>query len=453
MNTIELSISDMLRASGGEWLGDSSLLQEHPANIVTDSRDVGPGSLFLALKGERTDGHRFITDVFSRGALAVLCSERGRPGEPRLLVDDVMEGMRRIARYNRDRISCPFIGVTGSVGKTTAKEMIASVLSARFETFRTPGSLNGQIGLPVTLMQLRSGYEAAVVEMGVSLFGEMHALSELVRPVHAVFTNIGDAHLEAFHDRAGILKEKSHITDCMDPDGSVFVNGDDPLLSAAQFDRKTVRYGLGDNCDVRAKDISRNGEEGFSCRIITEKGSFPVNVPAYGSYMVYSVLAAAAVGMELGLSNEEIAEGLSRYKTVGHRSRVVKTPRCILIDDCYNANPTSNRAAIDSMLSFPGRKVCILGDMREMGEVSQTVHREIGQYAVSQGVSLILTYGEEARYIAEGAEGKAVHYKVRSELLSDLQNRIHQGDVVLVKASHGPNFVDIVAAIESLDSP
>ena len=450
MKTIELSVADMLSASGGEWLGDPALLQSRPANIVTDSRDASPGCLFIALKGERTDGHRYIPDVLSRGALAVLCSEGGLPGEPRIVTDDVMEALRRIAQYNRSRLSCPFIGVTGSVGKTTAKEMTASVLSARFETFRTPGSLNGQVGLPVTLMQLRSGLEAAVVEMGVSLFGEMHRLSELVRPDHVVFTNIGDAHLEAFHDREGILLEKSHILDFMHPGGTVFVNGDDPLLSSASFNRRTVRFGIGDHCDVRADEVSQTGNENLSCRIIAGKESFPVHVPAYGTYMIYSVLAAAAVGMELGMTPDEIADGLSRYKTVGHRSRVVNTPRCTLIDDCYNANPTSNRAAIESMLSFPGRKVCILGDMREMGEASEAVHREIGRYAADNGVSLLLTYGNEARYISEGAGDIAIHYEDRSELLSDLKNRIFQGDVVLVKASHGPNFVDVVAEIEAL---
>ena len=451
MRTIEITIEDMMRAAGGFWQGDKTLLPRRPANIVTDSRDAGESSLFIAIKGERTDGHKFIPNVLKQGALAVLCSEMGQPGEPRLVVPDVMTAMRQIAEYNRARFSCPFIGVTGSVGKTTAKEMIAAVLSARFDTFKTPGSMNGQIGLPVTLMQLRTGYEAAVVEMGVSLFGEMHRLSELVRPNYAVFTNIGDAHLEAFRDREGILREKAHIIDCMDENGTVFANGDDALLSRAELGRRTVLFGLGENCDVRAENMEHTADAELSCRIVTKNGSFPVHVPAYGTYMIYSVLAAAAVGMELGMTEEEIAEGLTHYNTVGHRSRVVKTSRCTLIDDCYNANPTSNRAAIDSMLGFPGRKVCILGDMREMGEASEMVHRQIGEYAVSKGVSLVITHGDEAKYISEAAGTAGAHYENRSELLAALPELIRPGDVVLVKASHGPNFVDIVAAIEALN--
>ena len=181
---IDLTIEEITRSAGGEWLGDPALLSARPADVVTDSRDAGRGSLFIAIRGERTDGHRYIPDVFAKGALAVLCSEKGAEGESRILTADVMDALRSVAAYSRSRFSCPFIGVTGSVGKTTAKEMIAAALSARFDTFRTPGSLNGQIGLPVSMMQLRSGTEAAVVEMGVSLFGEMSRLSELVRPDH-----------------------------------------------------------------------------------------------------------------------------------------------------------------------------------------------------------------------------------------------------------------------------
>ena len=183
---------------------------------------------------------------------------------------------------------------------------------------------------------------------------------------------------------------------------------------------------------------------------MTRGEAFPVTVPAYGTYMIYSVLAAAAVGLELGMTSAQIAEGLTRYNTVGHRSRVVNTPRCTLIDDCYNANPTSNRAAIDSMLGFPGRKVCILGDMREMGEVSEKVHLQIGEYAVSKGVSLVITHGDEAKYISEAAGTAGAHYENRSELLAALPELIRPGDVVLVKASHGPNFTDVVEAIEAL---
>lgn len=449
MNRPDLTIGEMLRACGGVWQGEEALLSCCPANVVTDSRDAVEGSLFIALHGERTDGHKYIPDVLKKGALAVLCSEEA-PGEPRLVVGDVMDAMRKIGDYSRRRFDIPFIGVTGSVGKTTAKEMIAAVLSAGFETYKTPGSLNGQIGLPVTLMSLPKGCGAAVIEMGVSMPGEMERLTQLVHPGYAVFTNIGDAHLEFFRDRPGVLREKSKIVMGMPDDGVVFANGDDPLLSGCDFGKRRVLFGLGADCDVRAENVVCTDSAELECRIVTADRAFDVHVPAYGNYMVYSVLAAAAVGMELGMSDAQIARGLSKYATVGHRSRVIRTSYCTLIDDCYNANPTSNRAAIDSMLQLEGRKVCILGDMREMGEQSAKLHFELGRYAVEHGVELIITHGEEAAHITEGAGEIGVHYPDRGELLRALPSMIQQGDVVLVKASHGPNFEDVVSAVEAL---
>ena len=445
-----MTLKEMILASGGRWTGDNELLEKTPFNIVTDSRQAVAGSLFIAIRGERTDGHRYIPDVLAKGALAILCEEEGVEGEPRIVVPEVLSAMRQIARFNREKCAFPFIGVTGSVGKTTAKEMIASVLSARFPTFKTPGSMNGQIGMPVALMSLEPVYDAAVIEMGISLFGEMTRLTQVVRPDMAVFTNIGDAHLEALHDREGVLRAKSEILLGMKDDAVVFANGDDAVLKMADFRRRTVLFGLGENCHVRAEDVRTDDGTELLCRIVAGERSFPVRVPAYGDYMIYSVLAAAAVGMELGLSDEEIARGMLEYKTIGHRSRVVKTPYCTLIDDCYNANPTSNRAAIDSMMRLPGRKVCVLGDMREMGSNSRELHRQIGRYALEHGVELLLTQGDEAAFFAEGAGAIATHFPDRTSLLAALPERICPGDVVLVKASHGPRFEDVAETIENL---
>lgn len=446
----ELTIGRMLEACGGQWQGDPALLECRAENVVTDSRQAGPGSLFIALRGERTDGHKYISDVLKKGALAVLCEEPGRQGEPRLVAGETLLAMRQIAAATRQRFSYPFIGVTGSVGKTTAKEMIAAVLSGKLETFKTPGSMNGQIGIPVTLMTLSPHYEAAVVEMGISLFGEMERIAAVVRPDYAVFTNIGDAHLEALGDRNGVLRAKSRIVDGMPPKGVVFANGDDPLLRGADFGRRKILFGLGEHCDVRAVDVKNGDGLALCCRIVAGARSFPVRVPAYGKYMVYAVLAAAAVGLTLGLSDQEIAAGAAAYSTVGHRSRVVKTSYCTLVDDCYNANPTSDRAAIDSLAGLPGRKVCILGDMREMGERSEALHREIGRYAVEHGVALVLTQGEQARYMALAAGEIGHHFPDRASLLTALPEYIAPGDVVLVKASHGMDFTDVAEAVEGL---
>ena len=235
----------------------------------------------------------------------------------------------------------------------------------------------------------------------------------------------------------------------MGPDAVIFANGDDALLSAADFGRKTVLFGLGENCAVRAADIQHCGET-LSCCILAGERSFPVTVPAYGTYMIYSVLAAAAVSLELGLSDAEIARGLARYETVGRRSRVVKTGYCTLVDDCYNANPTSDRAAIDSLASLSGRHVCILGDMLEMGGNAPELHRSVGEYAAAHGVDLVITQGELAKYIAEGAGTAGAHYADRASLLAALPELLHEGDVVLVKASHGAHFEEISEAVKQL---
>ena len=444
-----MTIGEMLRICRGEWQGNEETLNKAPTSVATDSRQVGEGSLFLALRGERTDGHKYIPDVLQKGALAVLCEERGAPGEPRIVVPDTLTAMQQIAAASRKRWEIPFIGVTGSVGKTTAKEMLAAALSGKYEVFKTPGSMNGQIGIPVSLIGLRGDYGVAVIEMGVSLFGEMTRLTNMVHPDMAVFTNIGDAHLEALGDRPGILRAKSEILQGMGSNAVIFANGDDALLSKADFGRKTILFGLGENCAVRAADVQQCGES-LSCRILAEGRDFAVTVPAYGTYMIYSVLSAAAVSIELGLSDEEIARGLARYETVGRRSRVVRTGHCTLVDDCYNANPTSDCAAIDSLSSLPGRRVCILGDMLEMGENAPALHRSVGEYAASHGVELVITQGELAKYIAEGAGEIGVHYPDRAALLTALPKLLREGDVVLVKASHGAHFEEISEAVKQL---
>ncbi len=445
-----MTIEEMIRACGGVWQGSAEALNKTPVNIVTDSRQAGEGSLFLAFRGERTDGHKYIPDVLAKGALAVLCEESGPEGEPRIVVPEILPAMRSIAAANRERCRFPFIGVTGSVGKTTAKEMIAACLSADRPVFKTPGSLNGQIGLPASLMGMEPVYGAAVIEMGISLFGEMSRLTRIVRPDMAVFTNIGDAHLEFLHDREGVLRAKSEILEGMDPGAVIFVNGDDPILRNAKFHRKTITFGLDSSCDVRAEEISSGDGTELFCIVVSGENRFPVRVSAYGQYMIYSVLAAAAVGLELGLTGEEIAAGIQTYRTVGRRSRVIRTPFCTLVDDCYNANPTSNRAAIDSLARISGRKVCILGDMREMGENSPELHREIGRYAADHGVELILTQGQEAAHIAESAGALARHFETKAELIDALASLLRPGDAVLVKASHGARFEEIADAVESI---
>lgn len=449
---IGMTLREIVNASGALWQGAAELLNNTPVNIVYDSRQVVEGSLFVALKGERTDGHRFIPDVLSKGALAVLCEQSGGEHEPRIVVPDVMEALRASAAWNRTRHTIPLVAVTGSVGKTTAKEMLAAVLSARLRTYKTPGSMNGQLGIPAAFISMEDNYDVGVIEMGISLPGEMARIAKIVRPDMAVFMNIGDAHLEALGDHAGILREKSEILSCSSAFAPVFCNGDDLLLSVATFGgRPIVRFGMSCYCDVRAEDIEivQNGTQ-QRCTIVSGNRRIPVHIPAYGTYMVYAALAAAAVGMTMGLSDDEIVQGILNYKTVGRRSRVISTSFGTLVDDCYNANPNSNRAAIDSLSNLPGRKVCILGDMLELGENSHELHHDLGVYAVEHGVDAIYTHGAEAAYICAGAGMKGRHFTTKQEMIDMLPQIIQPGDTVLVKASHGARFEDIAEVLETM---
>ena len=442
---ISVTIGQMAALSGGTWTGDPALLDTVPDYIATDSRDAREGSLFVAFRGERTDGHKYIPNALAQGAVAVLCEEAGEPGEPRIVVPEVFAALRKIASALREKAQFPFIGVTGSVGKTTAKEMICAVLSARYHTFKTPGSMNGQVGVPIAFLSLPEDTEAAVIEMGISLPGEMCKLGELVHPEYGVFMNIADAHLEALHDRAGILREKSDMLCATPKSGTVIVNGDDELLNAHDFGFRKITFGLGEHCDVRAVEQENlPGGEGQRCTIVGAGRSVPVTIPAYGGYMVYAALAAAAVGFELGLTDGEIAEGISRYATVGHRSRLIRTAGLLIVDDCYNANPYSTRSAIDSLMELPGRHVCVFGDMRELGENSAEMHRQIGAYAAEKGVEALYTAGEESVHYGEGAPEITRHFESKKALTEALPSLLKEGDTVLIKASHSCQFEDIV---------
>lgn len=444
-----MTYREMLLACGGTWQGSEDVLDMTPSNIVTDSRQAEQGSLFIALHGERTDGHRYIPDVLRRGAGAVLCEHMDAREGCGIIVEDVPVAMRAIAAANRASIAAPFIGVTGSVGKTTAKEMIASALSSRYTVYKTPGSMNGQIGVPVALMGMSKEIDVAVMEMGISFFGEMTRLTRLIRPNAAVFTNIGDAHLENLHDRNGVLEAKSEILLGMDPDADVFVNGDDPLLREKDFGRRKVMFGTDRSCDYYPENCTLQGEK----REYTIRGGdkhITVRVSAYGNYLIYSVLAAVAVASEMGLTDEEICKGIEGYQTLAHRSQVIPMNGVTLIDDCYNANPTSNRAAVGSLCEMKGRRVCILGDMREMGENSSMLHRELGEFLRMKGIDRVLTCGEEAKHITEGAGSIAAHYPDKASLIRAAAEEIQPGDVVLVKASRGAHFEEIVEAIRKV---
>jgi len=450
----DLTLENIVAAVRGDYIGDKSLLKKEISAVTTDSRALTGGCLFAAIRGERADGHDFIPAAFAGGALAVLCEHCPKsPAGAVIRVPSTEEALRSLAAFYRTRFGIPVLGVTGSVGKTTAKEMCAAVLSRRFDTMKTQGNFNNGLGVPLTLFRLRDEHEAAVVELGVSHFGEMRQLSAMAMPDMALYTAIGHAHLEAFGDLNGVLREKGSLLEDMPSHAPVFVCGDDALLRAWDTgDKEKILFGTTPDCDVYAEKVVSLGLDGTGCDIICGSRRIPVRIPAFGLHMVYAALGAAAVGIRMGLTDLEITEGIAAYAPVGSRSRTVKTKRCTIIDDCYNANPTSTAAALASLAALPGQRVCILGDMFELGEDSEALHRAVGECAAEKGIQLILTCGELSIATAAGAEGKAPvrHFPTREALIAALPEVIMPGDTVLVKASHSMRFEEIVSALETL---
>ena len=443
-----MTIRQAALACGGQLRGAGDFEREL-GRAVIDSRSVQPGDLFAAYRGERVDGHDYIAAAFERGAACCL-AERVPEGEtrPLILVESVQRALEQIAAAYRETLSIPVIGITGSVGKTSAKEMIAAVLSQRLRVLKTEGNFNNQIGVPMTVSRITRAHEAAVVEMGISGFGEMTELARIAQPTAAVYTVIGSAHLEFLHDRDGVLRAKGEMLDEMDADAPVFVNGDDDKLRALKCRQRKILFGLGKDCEVRAEAIRLLSSGHTACEIVSGERRIGVEIPAFGQHMVYAALAGAAVGLWLGLTDAEIAAGVAAYETVGRRAAVTDTGCLTLIDDCYNANPDSCRSGVDSLLQLPGRPVCIFGDMLELGKEAPAMHAALGRYARQQGVALILTCGPLSEETAKAADG--IHYVNRETLIADLPRQLRKGDAVLVKASRGMRFEEISEALKTL---
>lgn len=452
-----MTVGNIAKACGGQLFGDEKSKLEASC-VVIDSRKLEEGGVFIATKGERVDGHDFIPQMAEKKALAVVCEREPSDCQvPYILVQDSFKALKEIAEFYRGQLNIPVVGITGSVGKTSTKEMIASVLSERLNVLKTEGNYNNEIGLPLTVLQIRPEHQAAVLEMGISDFGEMHRLSRIGKPDICVITNIGQCHLENLGTREGILKAKTEIFDFMNPEGSVFLNGDDDMLAKVKAvgDREVVHFGLGIENQVFASNVMSRGL--FGCEAVIHMGLevFFVEIPLPGGHMVYNALAAAAVGKCMGLTKEQIKAGISKVRAVGGRSHVIALPSYTVIDDCYNANPVSMKAAIDLLSMALGRKVAILGDMFELGEKEEKMHGEIGCYAAEKGIDVLLCAGRLSRCIYESALAgkriKAYYFETREELLENIGGILQRGDNILVKASHGMKFDQVVKFLEAHD--
>lgn len=459
-----MTLDAMAKACHGKLIGANAMQYLKAAGIVIDSRKVHEGYVFVALKGERFDGHDFIHQVFADGALAVI-SERQLDitSKPYILVNSTHQALKDLAAFYRSLLDIKTIGISGSVGKTSTKEMVASVLSQKYSVHKTKGNFNNEIGLPLTVFHITEGHQAAILEMGISEFNEMHQLAAIARPDIAIITNIGLCHLDSLGDRDGILKAKTEMFDHLQENATVILNGDDDkLCTIAQIQgKKPVFYGIGiqkpptavyDTKAVYATDIQNLGLRGIQLLIHTAKESFPAHIPIPGEHNVYNALAATAVGLTMGLSIEEIKAGILHVQMIDGRTNLIEANGKIVIDDCYNANPVSMKAALDVLATAEGRTVAVLGDMNELGEDKQALHYDVGTYLANKNIDVLFCTGtlchELANAVREHSRTCRVHeFASKDELLKDLLVFIREGDAILVKASHFMEFSEIVEGI------
>lgn len=418
---------------------------------VLDSRKAEPGNLFFATKGERVDGHDFIAQVAKKGAALVVCEKAPEVDIPYIVVEDSFWALKEVAKFYRGQLTIPVIGVTGSVGKTSTKEMIAACLSAKYRVLKTEGNFNNEVGLPLTVLRIRDEHEVAVIEMGISDFGEMSRLADIAKPDISVITNIGICHLENLKDRDGVLKAKTEVFDYMQANGCAILNGDDDKLSMITevCGRKPLFFGVSDSTsmDAVALDVQSKGLFGsdYTMRILGDE--VRVSVPLPGKHMVTNALAAALVGSELGMTTTQIVEGIASVKATGGRSNILQASNKVIIDDCYNANPISMKSAIDLLKMAQGKKVAILGDMFELGANELALHSEVGQYATMAMLDKMIFIGNLSKEMYEGAmklHGTPEYYKDKEGFFAKYKPTDFKDTTVLVKASHGMHFEEIV---------
>ena len=451
-----MTLRAICAACDGTYYGPTDNLSKEAAGITIDSRKVENNWLFGATVGERVDGHSFIESCYEKGALCCL-GEKPPVSESHsyIQVQSTFQALKDIAEYYRSTLEIPIVGITGSVGKTSTKEMIASVLSVKFNTLKTAGNFNNEVGLPLTVFNIRGEHEAAVLEMGISDFGEMHRLSKIARPNICVMTNIGQCHLENLGDRDGVLRAKSEIFDFAAEGAKAIVNGDDDKLRTlkSREDLDCTTFGMEKTNDVYARTVENLGLDGLKCNISTPAGDFSAHIHIPGMHMVYNALAGTCVGLACGLTLKEIKTGIEKAETISGRNHLIHTENYTIMDDCYNANPMSMKASLDVLATALGRKVAILGDMGELGANERALHYTVGEHAAKKNIDLLLCVGTLSEEIAKGAKAKnpsmnACVFTTKEELLEKIPELLLKGDSILIKASHFMQFEKIVKALQ-----
>ncbi|HRW12888.1 MAG TPA: UDP-N-acetylmuramoyl-tripeptide--D-alanyl-D-alanine ligase [Syntrophomonas sp.] len=452
---MNLQLDFIVEAVKGRLLsGNCAVVHE----VSTDSRKVGPGSLFVALKGEHFDGHDFVVKAIEKGATAVLVSRRdlALPSGCKaavILVDDTLAAMQNLAACYRQRFTLPTIAITGSVGKTTTKDILADLLARRYRTLKTQGNYNNEIGLPMTLFHLQPEHQAAVLEMGMRASGEIHHLASILNPRYAIITNVEAVHLETMGTLENIAKAKCEVLEFIKNDGFALLNGDNQLLldTAGRFSCRKYLFGCKDGNHIQIKSLLHDGE-GIQVRLQLFECEEDFTLPVPVSQLAYNLAAAVGMAWLMGVSCEEMRAALKDFQPGGNRMHMTElSGGGVLIDDSYNANPISVMAALEACqkISRGRRKIAILGDMLELGDYAREGHLKAGRHAVQVAMDLLVTIGPLSQYYREGAiaqgmpENRTRHFADRQTALDWLQANVSPADVILVKASRGMHLDEL----------
>lgn len=449
-----MTLQNIARAVSGQLFLPDNYIEEGKVaqGVVIDNRKVEKDFIFVPIKGARVDGHTFIPDAFEKGAMAVLCDhDLGKTTGPYIVVKETQQALKDLAAFYREQMDAYVIGIVGSVGKTSTKEMVASVLSRHFSLWKTQGNFNNEIGLPLTLFGVKEEHQVAVVEMGISDFGEMDRLGNMAKPDMVIMTNIGLCHLENLIDRDGVLRAKTEVFAHMPKDGVIVLNGDDDKLQIADtLGRERHFFGLS-NQEYSATDIVSQ-LTGVQAKLIGPKWESSVRIPIPGQHNVYNALAAMVAAEHLGMSREEIISGIEHAATIDGRNNFIQKNGITVIDDCYNANPVSMRASLEVLSHASGRTIAVLGDMGELGAEEASLHYQVGEAVAEFGIDVLFTAGELSKEMIRAVEvadcaTEVYGFDSKEEMIPQLKALVKEGDTILVKASHFMDFPKVVEAL------
>ncbi|WP_195980283.1 UDP-N-acetylmuramoyl-tripeptide--D-alanyl-D-alanine ligase [Clostridium perfringens] len=449
---LELNLQEIVKATKGALLKEADV-KEIKA-VSTDTRKIEEGTMFIALKGENFNGNNYVLDAFNKGAKIAIVDEvkcdlnELKEDVALIKVQNTGRALMDLAKFYREKLGLKVVGITGSAGKTSTKDLVAAVLSYKYKVFKTKGNFNNEIGLPLMILELDSTYDVAILEMGMRGLGQIKELAEIASPDLGIITNIGISHIEILKTRENILKAKMEIATFFDKNNTLVVCGNDDFLGALpEAEYKIVKTGVGENFKIGAKNIAL---EELSSKFTVYDGEkeeeFSLDMP--GEHNISNLMLGIAIAKELGVSFEEMKRGLKNIEATSMRLELIKKDGFSILNDCYNSSPVAVKSAIDVMKNIEGkRRIAVLGTMRELGHKSEEAHEEIGKYAKENGIEKVLCFGDFSENIKEGYGEVCTVYENKEELIKDLLNIICDGDIILVKASRSLKFEEITKAL------